>query len=149
MAYKKPIIVLGLLASALLIGGYSFGLFNSERNTAVDKKFSLDKSEIKQLIPNMGGCIATDKITVEGRKVGFMYREAPDNDVDSGWRFMAGDEDEEYMDNPDNHGIYAVNTICNYDPTIIPHLNSPAGSAFIRDPETGRFVKDDFVPPND
>lgn len=122
---------------------------NKEKGPAAAKTFKLDKSQIKQLIPNMGGCIATDKITVEGKKVGFMYRTSPINDADSGWQFTAGDESQEYMDDPKNSGIYAVNTICNYDPSIIPFLNSPVGSSFIRDPKTGNFVKDNFVPPKD
>jgi hypothetical protein len=38
------------------------------------------------------------------------------------------------MENPDNHGIYDVNTIANYDPEIIPLLDQPAGSAYLRMP---------------
>ena len=63
--------------------------------------------------------IATNRITVEGCKVGYCYREKPDGDWDSGWRFTAGDESEEYMDDPNNAGIYKLNTICNDDPDII------------------------------
>ncbi len=38
--------------------------------------------------PNGEGCIVSDRITKEGFKVGYMYREAPDEDnPDSGWRF--------------------------------------------------------------
>ena len=54
--------------------------------------------------PNGEGCIVSDKITKEGYKVGYMLREEPtEGNPDSGWRFMAGNEDDEYMDNPDNH----------------------------------------------
>lgn len=35
------------------------------------KNFKLKAEEIVQLIPEMGGCIATDMIIVEGKKVGF------------------------------------------------------------------------------
>ena len=89
------------------------------------------------------GCIATNRITVEGCKVGYCYREKPDGDWDSGWRFTAGDESEEYMDDPNNAGIYKLNTICNDDPDIIPLLNTPAPCAFERD-ENGVFqqIKD-------
>jgi hypothetical protein len=80
-------------------------------------------------------------ITVDGHKVGYMYREESDNDVDGGWRFMSGQEPQEYMDNPDKHGVYDVNTIANYDPEIIPYLNAPVGTAFERDRESGKFVK--------
>jgi len=31
--------------------------------------------------------MATDSITVEGHKVGFMDRETPNNGIDSGWCF--------------------------------------------------------------
>ena len=46
------------------------------------------------------GCIATDRITVDGLPVGYMYREKPEEGdpferYDSGWRFTAGDESDE------------------------------------------------------
>ena len=63
---------------------------------------------------------------MEGRKVGYCYREEPDGDWDSGWRFTAGDESDEYMDDPNNAGIYGLNSICNDDPDIIPPLHTPA-----------------------
>lgn len=84
--------------------------------------------DVKSLLPDWkgaDGCIATNRITVEGRKVGYCYREEPDGGWDSGWRFTAGDESDEYMDDPNNAGIYKLNTICNDDPDIIPLLNTP------------------------
>lgn len=83
--------------------------------------------------PNGEGCIVSDKITKEGFKIGYMYREKPAiGKPDSGWRFMAGNEDDEYMNDPENHHIFAVNTICNYDKDIIPYLKSKIGSVYIR-----------------
>ena len=64
--------------------------------------------------------------------VGYMYRTRPHDELDSGWAFLAGDEEEAYMDDPNNLEIYDVNTIANYDPKIIPLLDAPVGSAFIR-----------------
>ncbi len=114
------------------------------------KKFFPSAEETHPLVENMGGCIATDKITVEGHPVRFMYREQPDNDIDSGWRFMSGLESDEYMDNPDNHAVYDVNTIANYDKTIIPHLNAPINSAFEKVPGAKDFSEVfDYSPPND
>jgi hypothetical protein len=52
----------------------------------VEKKFKLAADEIRDLATGFGGCIATDKIMVDGERVRFMYRQEPDNDVDSGWR---------------------------------------------------------------
>lgn len=103
------------------------------------KVFKLTGEQIRQLIPNFGACFATDRITVDGLKVGYMYREQPDKAVDSGWRFFLGDESQEYVDDPNNTMIYAVNTICNYDPAIIPFLRAPIGAAFGRVPGTDTF----------
>ena len=69
-----------------------------------------------------------------------MYRETPENNTDSGWRFMAGDETEEYMNDTNNMGIYNLNTLCNYDIDIIDYLDSPVGTAFFRD-KNGEFIK--------
>ena len=104
------------------------------------KQFKLSADQIKPLAEGYGGCIATDKITVEGYPVRFMYREAPDNEFDSGWRFMSGFEDDTYMDDPDNLAIYDVNTIANYDPSIVPLLEAPEGSAFEKTSESERFL---------
>ncbi len=95
------------------------------------------KIKVEKLIdwdePNGEGCIVSDKITKEGFKVGYMYREEPTaGNPDSGWRFLAGNEDDEYMNNSNNHHIFAINTICNYDKDIIPYLKSKIGSAYIR-----------------
>lgn len=101
----------------------------------MEKKFKLSKEEIKQIIDPIGGCIATDRILIDGKRVGFMYREEPDFKSDSGWRFMTGDETQEYMDDPNNSGIYDVNTIANYDNAIVKYLSLPIGTELIR---TGR-----------
>jgi hypothetical protein len=104
------------------------------------KQFKLSADQIKPLAECYGGCLATDKITVDGYPVRFMYREAPDNEFDSGWRFMSGFEDDAYMDDPDNLAIYDVNTIANYDPSIVPLLEAPEGSAFEKTSESERFL---------
>jgi hypothetical protein len=110
------------------------------------KTFKLSAGEIKRLVDGYGGCYASDKITVDGYPVRFMYREHPDQDADSGWcdsgwRFMSGFEDDEYTGNADNFAIYNVNTIANYDPSIIPFLDAPAGSSFEKPLVAERFVE--------
>lgn len=111
------------------------------------KQFKLKPDQIRPLVPRLGGCFASDMITVGGSKVGYMYREGPDFDVDSGWRFLSGTESQEYLDDPGNLQIYDVNTIANYDPDIVPFLDQPVGSAFERQQSTGTFAATDF--PND
>lgn len=114
------------------------------------KQFRLKASDIRPLATGRGACLASDMITVRGKPVGFMYREARDQDEDSGWRFMSGLEDQDYMDDERNHGVYDVNTIANYDPTIIPLLDSPIGSVFERTPGAANFRPvDDWARPED
>lgn len=96
------------------------------------KIFRLQPDQIKDLAKGWGLCVATDAITVEGRKVGYMYRDTPREPRDSGWRFLAGHETDEYLANIQNLEIYFTNTIANFDPDIIPLLPSPEGSAFER-----------------
>jgi hypothetical protein len=78
-------------------------------------------------------------ITVNGARVGFMYREPPRNSQDSGWSFFSGDEPQEYANDASSLSIFDVNTIATYDRDIIPHLDAPAYSAFERDRSTGQF----------
>lgn len=113
------------------------------------KIFKIPGAEIKKLIPKMGGCMASDKITVDGHRVGYMYRSEPETGCKSGWTFMAGTETQEYADDPDNWALYEVNTIANYDPDIIPYVNSPYRSTFARDSHTGEFVKEPYEEPLD
>lgn len=111
-----------------------------------NRNYHVKAEDVKHLLPDWegaDGCIATGRITVEGCKVGYCYRENPDGGWDSGWRFTAGDESEAYMNDPNNAGIYKLNTICNDDPDIIPLLHTPIPCAFERD-ENGVFqqIKD-------
>lgn len=103
------------------------------------KKYAKSATEFEPLAVGHGGCIATDRITVEGRRVGYCYREPPEG-VDSGWRFFAGDESDAYLSRHTNLDMYDCNTIANYDPEIVPLLTAPPGSAFVRDQTTGVFV---------
>lgn len=105
------------------------------------KQYRLSPEQIQPLATGLGGCIATDRITVDGARVGYMYREEPFNDQDSGWRFFAGDEAQEYLDDVEHMAIYDVNTIANFDPAIIPLLVRPVGSAFEREDGDGELVE--------
>lgn len=96
----------------------------------VSKSYRLKAEDIKPIAIGRGSCIASDRITVDGELIRYMYREEPDDKVDSGWRFFAGDETQDYADDADNFAMYDVNTIANYDPRIVGLLDSPAGSAF-------------------
>ena len=104
----------------------------------MEKNFRLSEDDIQELAIGMGGCFATDAITVDGCTIGLMYREKPVNEEDSGWRFFSGDETEEQVSDPDYLGFYDVNLIANCDPSIVPFLENGAGFAFQKN-DDGEF----------
>lgn len=89
----------------------------------------------------MGFALAPKQLVNNRLKVRFMYREQPDNESDSGWRFFSGFESDEYVNNPDNIGLYDINTIVAIDSDVVPLLKSPIGSAFEREAATQPFVE--------
>ena len=120
-----------------------------QKTAMIEKQFKIPCEQIKRLIPSMGGCIASDRILVDGELVGYMYRERPEKDYDSGWCFFSGTEDQVYADDPRNFAIYDVNTVANYDSAIIPYLESEFGRAYERVPGTTMFREVSFAPPKD
>ncbi|MGC4060394.1 MAG: DUF2185 domain-containing protein [Aquabacterium sp.] len=116
----------------------------------MSKKLYIAAEDIKPLATDLGTCIATDKITVQGLPVRFMYREEPIYDTDSGWRFLSGLESDAYMENASNQGAHDVNIIANIDPSVIPLLTAPIGSAYEKTEEDGDFAEaGDWEPDED
>ncbi len=84
-----------------------------------------------------------------GKKVGWCYREKPSGEYpDSGWRFFSGEESEAYVNDPSHTSVYHLNTICNYDPDILPLLTAPYGTAYARG-EDGKFHTEPYTPPEE
>ena len=116
----------------------------------MSKKLFLSSDQLKPLAVGLGTCIATDKITVQGLPVRFMYREDPISSTDSGWRFLSGLESDAYMENAHNQGVHDVNLIANGDPSVIALLGAPSGAAYEKVDEHGDFQPaGDWVPDED
>jgi hypothetical protein len=92
----------------------------------------------------IGYIIASNKVAKERKPVGYLYREQPDNENDSGWRVFAGEESEEYAEDAANFAMYNASTILEIDPTIGPLLGLPPPIAFERT-DSGAFAE---VPPD-
>ena len=75
------------------------------------KSYQLCPTQIQTLVPHMGSCIASDMITVQGLKVAYMYREEAQSSEESGWVFLSGEEGDDYIEDPENLGLYEVNVI--------------------------------------
>ena len=85
-------------------------------------------------------CIVTKRVLLEGAKVGFLYRDPSERDEDSGWCITAGDESEEYMDDPGNAFYVPLGAVLNRDDSIIDLLGSEVGAHFMRG-GNGVFVR--------
>ncbi len=109
-----------------------------------DNKMPLDKvNEFKNNIKyyenminqnkmfNMLACVSK-KITEEGWKVGYMVKDEPLNENDSGWVFMAGNEADEYVNDSKNLELLNIYSVYQLDPDILNYIDNPVGMRFIR-----------------
>lgn len=109
----------------------------------MSKNHMLDVGDVVELATGYGTAVASDEITVRGRPVGYMYREEPVSDDDSGWRFLSGDETDDYLADERNSDVFDVNVIANYDEAIVPYLDEPEGTHLEREPDSDDFVEVD------
>ena len=71
-------------------------------------------------------------IVDDGYQVGYMVREEPHAEEDSGWAFYGGEEDEEYVSDPNNFIISTIFPVVSADPVVEDYLERPVGSKLIR-----------------
>ncbi|MCL2486617.1 MAG: DUF2185 domain-containing protein [Oscillospiraceae bacterium] len=100
-----------------------------------EKKYSIPADEIKPMAEGYGYCLIPDTVIVSGLPIIYMYRDMPARRQNSGWRFFAGVELEEHLENPNYYGIYDVNIAANYTPAVIEKLDAPPYSAFQMAPD--------------
>lgn len=72
------------------------------------------------------------KIIDEGWKVGYMTREEALNENDSGWSFMVGNEDDEYIADYRNIKLLSIAEVCQLDSDVLKYIDNPVGTALIR-----------------
>jgi len=76
--------------------------------------------------------IVSARVARDGCPVRFLYREATDRDDDSGWRLMAGDESDEYLDDPRNALVMPLRELVERDATLTDVFRTAAPCAFER-----------------
>lgn len=73
------------------------------------------------------------KIIEEGWKVGYMERNEPMHEQDSGWSFLAGNENDAYTSDAKNIALLDVGAVWQqFDPDIFKYIDMPAGTKLIR-----------------
>ena len=86
-------------------------------------------------------CFVTNRILRDSQPIGYLYREEPDTEQDSGWRFLAGDESDDYMQDAGNLEFVSIGAVLNKDDSVLDLLEEPTGSAFERNVASGGFVR--------
>lgn len=77
----------------------------------------------------------------ESKEIGYCYREWSDIKIDSGWRFMLGDEDEDFAENPDNILTMDLKDVVAWKPELHPILATRANCDFEWNEATNQFEK--------
>jgi hypothetical protein len=104
-------------------------------NTQHDEKDSLVEKYLAR-------CFVTNRVLKEGRPVGYLCREQPEEEKDSGWRVMAGDESDAYMDDAANIAYVSLGAVLNCDDSILSLLEAPVGAEYERDADGGFVAVD-------
>lgn len=77
----------------------------------------------------------------DNNMVGYCYRENTELKIDSGWRFIYGDEDEDYLDNPENTLTKDLAEIAEWKAELKPILSSRRGSEFEWNQEKQEYIQ--------
>ncbi len=86
----------------------------------------------KKMILNLNSYVSK-KVTEEGWRVGYMERNEPVHEQDSGWSFLSGNEDEEYISDAGNIELVSVGAVWQQlDPDIFKYIDMPIGTKLIR-----------------
>ena len=71
----------------------------------------IDMSNRMMTTVKVGYVIASNEVMLSGKPIGYFYREEPENEGDSGWRFFSGEETQEYADDSNNFSMYNASSI--------------------------------------
>jgi hypothetical protein len=86
-------------------------------------------------------CFVTRAVLYDRAPVGYLYREEPEYDDDSGWRIAAGTESDDYMDEPANIFWVSLGAVLREDDSIVELLDEPPGAAFSRNEDDDGFTR--------
>jgi hypothetical protein len=78
---------------------------------------------------------------LEADHIGYCYRDDPETNIDSGWRFLYGDEDEEYLEHPIHTEAVYPEEMLSINPALDLILDAPAGMEFEWDDETQAYIE--------
>jgi hypothetical protein len=123
-------------------------------NVCLDRRYRplIERSRLKPVCPAEKSVLMAFvnlDILTEGRELRYMVRHRPqpgDRDWNSGWHFYTGEETDRVIEDKTSFPLVDLNTIANYAPDIVPLLDAPYGSSYVRR-DDGVMVPLEEVPP--
>lgn len=89
----------------------------------------------------IGHIVASNEVMVDGKQIGYLYREAPRDDLDSGWRVFSGEETDDYLEESGNFALYNAATVLECSPIIRALLGFDFPVEFEYNQDAGQFVR--------
>lgn len=81
--------------------------------------------------------LASRPVAEGGEPIGYMFREEGRTELDSGWRFISGNESPLYFMEPDCMTEVRIDDLIKEAPDIVPFLIAPVGTGYRRNGEGG------------
>lgn len=103
-------------------------------------KMEAEESEVKAYSDLDKYAFVTQR-AFDANHIGYCYRERSDIKIDSGWRFLFGDEDEDYLDNPDNSLTLDLSEVLKWRPDLEGVVVAWYNSEFEWNEELQKFDK--------
>lgn len=91
-----------------------------------EKHEPVKTTENKASMPN--GCIASNNLLSGKGKLKWCFRESSVNNMDCGWRFLSDADTDEYLADPNNSSVCALDTVVQIEPAILAVINLPVGT---------------------
>lgn len=88
----------------------------------------MNRSFAQALAAALSYAVVSRQISEEGGAVGFLYREAPVFDGDSGWRFFSGGESDEYVADADHFETLPLNDVLASHPELAVLMGETEGA---------------------
>ena len=92
---------------------------------------------MKKYVENVGSCIITKSLLNGETKLRWLFREEPLNNIDTGWIAFGDSDNDDYVNNPKNLTVVALNTLVNIEPTVLNVYEMPIGTDLIFINENG------------
>ncbi len=84
--------------------------------------------------------VVSIEVARQGLPMGWLYRDHPEGEGDSGWRVFSGAEPDDFADRPGNFVEITLAELLDLDPDLEEILDAPRGSCYEREDTTGRLI---------